>query len=105
MKVNTHGPLIPPLQFCKSRTKQLFKPSWALLLLLAFGTAANASAKKPETEKEMKAVQPITITGKVTDSSGMALSGVSVVLKGTKTGVLTDASGNYSLSLAGQIGA
>ena len=38
------------------------------------------------------------VTGKVTDSSGTSLPGVSVVVKGTTTGVITDSNGNYSLS-------
>lgn len=38
------------------------------------------------------------ITGKVTDSSGSSLPGVSVVIKGTTVGVITDNDGNYSLS-------
>lgn len=39
------------------------------------------------------------ITGKVNDPSGVAIPGVSVVLKGTTTGVTTDSDGNFSLSL------
>jgi len=46
-----------------------------------------------ETNQQQKSV-----SGKVTDSSGSPLPGVSVVLKGTTTGVITDANGNYSLS-------
>ena len=38
------------------------------------------------------------VTGKVTDSSGGTLPGVSVVVKGTTNGIITDASGNFSLS-------
>ncbi len=38
------------------------------------------------------------ISGKVTDSSGFSLPGVSVVVKGTTNGIITDANGNYSLS-------
>lgn len=38
------------------------------------------------------------INGKVTDSSGATLPGVSVVLKGTSTGVITDSNGNYLLA-------
>jgi len=38
------------------------------------------------------------ITGKVTDSSGSSLPGVSVVVKGTTTGVITDLNGSYSIS-------
>jgi TonB-linked SusC/RagA family outer membrane protein len=40
----------------------------------------------------------IKVTGKVTDQSGAILPGVSVVLKGTTNGTITDANGNYSIS-------
>lgn len=42
--------------------------------------------------------QPKSISGKVTDSSGGSLPGVSVVVKGTTKGTITDANGNYILS-------
>lgn len=41
--------------------------------------------------------QPITVTGKVTDSSRAPLPGVTVVIKGTSSGTITDTDGNYSL--------
>lgn len=37
------------------------------------------------------------VAGKVTDSSGASLPGVSVIVKGTTTGIVTDINGNYSL--------
>ena len=39
-----------------------------------------------------------TITGKVTDTSGFPLPGVTIIIKGTTRGTVTDADGNYSLS-------
>lgn len=42
--------------------------------------------------------QQKTVSGKVTDSAGAPLPGVSIVVKGTTTGVITDVKGNYSLS-------
>ena len=39
-----------------------------------------------------------TVSGKVTDSSGAPLPGVTVVVKGTTIGIITDKDGNYSLS-------
>jgi len=42
--------------------------------------------------------QQKSVSGKVTDSSGASLPGVSVVLKGTTTGVITDGDGKYSLA-------
>ena len=40
---------------------------------------------------------PKTISGKVTDSSGAPLPGVTVVVKGTTTGTITDSNGSYNL--------
>lgn len=37
------------------------------------------------------------VTGKVTDENGLPLPGVTVVIKGTTTGTITDADGNYTL--------
>jgi TonB-linked SusC/RagA family outer membrane protein len=47
---------------------------------------------------DAKAQQQKIVKGKVTDTSGNSLPGVSVVLKGTTTGTITDADGNYSLA-------
>ncbi len=40
---------------------------------------------------------PITISGKVTDSKNAPMEGVSVFVKGTKQGVITDAMGNFTI--------
>ncbi len=40
----------------------------------------------------------VNIKGKVTDSSGSPLTGVTVVIKGTTQGIITDADGKYSLA-------
>ncbi len=50
------------------------------------------------TEVIQQTIQGKKITGKVTDSSGGSLPGVSVVLKGTSLGVITDVDGKYSIS-------
>ncbi|MCG6190620.1 SusC/RagA family TonB-linked outer membrane protein [Maribellus maritimus] len=42
--------------------------------------------------------QTITVSGKVTDSYGVSLPGVNVVIKGTTTGTTTNIDGRYSLS-------
>jgi len=42
--------------------------------------------------------QQNSVSGKVTDSSGASLPGVTVVVKETTKGTITDADGNYSLS-------
>ncbi|MGV8094040.1 MAG: SusC/RagA family TonB-linked outer membrane protein [Mangrovibacterium sp.] len=43
------------------------------------------------------AQQSKSVSGKVTDSSGSSISGVTVVVKGTTQGTITDADGNYYL--------
>ena len=48
-------------------------------------------------DSETVTEQQKSVTGKVTDSSGGSLPGVSVVVKGTTTGIITDVDGNYSL--------
>ncbi len=45
--------------------------------------------------------QQVTVTGTVTDDLDEPLPGVSVVIKGHKTGALTDIDGNYSIKAAG----
>ena len=43
---------------------------------------------------------PITITGKVTDSEGQVLPGVSIQIKGTKLGTTTDSDGAFTIKTA-----
>jgi TonB-dependent starch-binding outer membrane protein SusC len=46
---------------------------------------------------EMSVQQQKTISGKVTDSNNQPLPGVTLVVKGTTTGTVTNADGNYSI--------
>ncbi|HLN72894.1 MAG TPA: SusC/RagA family TonB-linked outer membrane protein, partial [Prolixibacteraceae bacterium] len=54
------------------------------LFLTVLPTIATAQAQK-------------TVSGKVSDNTGVPLPGVSVVIKGTTNGSITDAQGNYTL--------
>ncbi len=47
---------------------------------------------------EFSSRQQKTIAGKVTDKSGSPLPGVTIAVKGTTQGTITDANGNYSIS-------
>ncbi|MDP2887420.1 MAG: SusC/RagA family TonB-linked outer membrane protein [Bacteroidota bacterium] len=53
---------------------------------------------KGAAKSEMITQQQKSVSGKVTDSSGASLPGVSIVVKGTTNGTITDGNGNYSLS-------
>ncbi len=46
---------------------------------------------------QTEALQPITVTGTVTDEAGTALAGVYVMTEGTNTGVVTNLDGKYSI--------
>ena len=48
--------------------------------------------------EENSGQQQKMISGKVTDISGASLPGVSVVIKGTTTGIITDSNGKFALS-------
>ena len=54
--------------------------------------SSNGNAKSDFSSQQQK-----TVTGKVNDSTNSPLPGVSVVIKGTTTGTITDADGNYSI--------
>jgi len=56
---------------------------------------SSSSSSSPKS-KIMQQQQ--NISGKVTDSSGAPLPGVTVVIKGTTTGTVTDNKGNYSIT-------
>ncbi|UKT64959.1 TonB-dependent receptor [Pedobacter mucosus] len=54
-------------------------------------------------KKNVQIIKPIqaviTVTGKITDNKGGPLPGVSVLVKGTKTGVVSDNNGNYAIKV------
>src|SRR5699024_6099530 len=55
--------------------------------------------QESEDAKEIRAIQPIEVTGKVTDSLGNPLIGVTVKAKAGGTGTVTDANGNYAITV------
>lgn len=60
---------------------------------LAFSAEASPSISKNGSKKAVVA----TVKGKVKDASGSAMPGVSVVVKGTRKGTLTDIDGNFAI--------
>lgn len=53
----------------------------------------------PETLEPIRVVAERTLTGTVTDEKAEALPGVSIIVKGSQRGTITDADGKYSISL------
>ncbi len=64
----------------------LFNRSFVFLLLMSLSLTSVAQNVR-------------TISGKVTDSNGMALPGTNVIVQGTSTGVQADNSGNYQITV------
>ena len=67
---------------------------WCILYLLAFSVSANAL---PNNTPNFVGVQQNTIQGIVTDSQGIPLVGVSIIIKGTQQGTSSDFNGAYSI--------
>lgn len=79
--------LFDPLQICRGKIHMFFKLLILLILihppdLFASGSGQNA------------------VSGIVIDPEGAALAGVSIRVEGTNTGVLSDADGRYTITLA-----
>jgi hypothetical protein len=69
------------------------------LNLLAAGTPTGLESRPNETGLPQAQRK---ITGKVTDAKGVALTGVTVAVKGTATGTLTDMNGKFEVNVSGQ---
>ncbi|MCC9135359.1 SusC/RagA family TonB-linked outer membrane protein [Pontibacter silvestris] len=66
--------------------------------------ASRAVPRRSRLNSEVAELKPIkaaaiTVTGRVTDSNGEALPGVTVALQGTTVGAFTDVEGNYTLAV------
>jgi TonB-linked SusC/RagA family outer membrane protein len=68
------------------------------IAIACFITCQMPSAAFANTYKKLS-VRSVKISGKVTDEKGETLPGVSVTLKGTSTGSLTDINGRFSLDV------
>ncbi len=56
-----------------------------------------AGAGQPATEQPLQALQQSTVTGQVTEESGLPLPGVTIVVKGTFNGTKSNDNGKYQL--------
>ncbi len=68
-------------------------PFSLLLLLLTLTTASFAASTLVE-------IQSVVVSGKITDETGSELPGVNILEKGTNNGTVSDAQGNYRISVA-----
>ncbi|WP_319481957.1 TonB-dependent receptor [uncultured Draconibacterium sp.] len=87
------------------KKKLLLSMKLVLILLLTSFNHVSASTYSNVNDSdlnrgktEVSDVQQNAVSGKVTDSNGASLPGVTVVVKGTSNGVITDTDGNFSLS-------
>ena len=82
--------------------KSIFKKQALLLLLVGavvFSPGASASARSGQNGSGNPAIAaPVKVTGKVTDANGNPMPGVTVMVKGTSTGTVTDADGKFELA-------
>lgn len=88
----------------KKTNQNLFRIAALGFFLAALHVSVNAAVGEklaPENGnlKNASAIQQQkSVSGKVTDSANSPIPGVSVVVKGTTAGTITDGNGNYSLS-------
>ncbi len=73
---------------------------WMLLLLCFVGAPTLMASATTDENYILNNIVQSTVTGTVTDESGVPLGGASVVVKGTTTGAVADFDGNYSIQVA-----
>jgi TonB-linked SusC/RagA family outer membrane protein len=86
------------LKFCKAAVKNLI-----LLAILAVGFSLDSYAIETESklniENRQSNQQQRTVSGKVTDVKGRSLPGVTIVVKGTTTGTVSNSEGEFTLHI------
>ena len=111
-----------PLQLKRKEKNSIAKlaASVAIPLTLLLSNEVTAQDDTPKTEtvvqtskaftslgigvqhRELKTSDKYTITGTVSDDTGLPLPGVNVEIKGTRTGTQTDFDGNYAIEVSNQ---
>lgn len=84
---------------CISLRKNAFFICMVLALNISYIPKSKALNKN--SEFELNEINEVEVTGTVVDSQGLPIPGVSVILKGTTTGVATDLDGRFSLAVPG----
>ena len=88
------GGQVPLWYKCMKRTVPF---SMGLFMLMASTGIAYAASPTISPEANEITQQRGVVSGKVTDTNGEALVGVTIVVKGTKTTATTDVNGRYSI--------
>ncbi|MHA4740224.1 SusC/RagA family TonB-linked outer membrane protein [Dyadobacter sp. MSC1_007] len=70
-----------------------------VLMGIAFAGFTEATANVTPANDPVSITADRSLKGKVSDDKGVALPGVSVVLKGSSSGTVTDAEGDYTLNI------
>lgn len=70
-----------------------------LLLFLVFGATQTFAAGEAAANSNLTEQQKKTVKGRVTDENGESVPGVSVLVKGTNAGTITDVNGAYALEV------
>jgi TonB-linked SusC/RagA family outer membrane protein len=92
------------LKICSEKSLKVIN----LIFLLLFISVISVFGRKNDSEtaklnpnlKDADPLQQLTVKGKITDSQTVdPMPGVNIIIKGTSTGTLTDAAGNFSLSV------
>ena len=89
-------------RLCPSRHNILKMTILQLCMVILCASASFANGNKsmvPQPKPAESQLADQTIKGKVTDEKGAGLPGVSVVLRGSSTGTVSDTDGRYSLSI------
>jgi len=77
------------------------KRAWLLsLVILGSTVSVNLYAGNLETNNFISAYADQTVTGVIKDEKGEGLPGVSIVVKGTQQGAITDINGGFSIPVA-----
>jgi TonB-linked SusC/RagA family outer membrane protein len=71
-----------------------------LLFLLIFNISwVNAASEKIETHVKVEKKAEVNVSGTVTDGEGQSMPGVTVTVRGTNIGTVTDLDGKYALTV------
>jgi len=102
------------LKDIKKRVKLSFKKSDATVAEILYKVSEEAQLKfrqvnnniavskvqKPRSDNDLVSIsRSVIVTGQVIDENGETMAGVTVVVKGTTTGTITDIDGNYRLEV------